>query len=270
MSGAGSWPLRVRQHHVEWLLDRLTERDRRIVLALARVRLLAGPQLERLAFSDLSGRSRSVVRWRVLKRLTDWRVLLPLGRRVGGNALGSTVTAYALDTAGLALARLLAGDDSQRLPRRPGVPGERFVRHVLGVSELYVSLVEAERRGHLELVDFRAEPDAWLPDGLGGWLKPDAYLVVAAGQVEDCWAVEVDMATEHLPTLKRKCETYAGFHRRGQLGPHGVMPRVLLIVPDEHRREVVAEMLAGLSAESLFYVATEREAVSSIVELLHK
>lgn len=38
---------------------------------------MTGSQLERLAFMDLVGRSRSVVRWRVLKRLVDWRVLVP-------------------------------------------------------------------------------------------------------------------------------------------------------------------------------------------------
>jgi hypothetical protein len=273
VSGAGGGRVqRVRQHHVEWLADRLSERDREILIDTGRVRLLTGRQIERLHFFDLAGRSRSVVRWRVLKRLTDWRILLPLPRRIGGGP-GSAVTAYTLDTAGLALLRLFASDSGNQPPvRRPGTPGDRFIRHVLGVSELYVKLVEVTRNSAAELVDFRAEPDAWMRGGLGGWLKPDAYLVLAAGQVEDCWAVEVDKATEHLPTLKRKAEAYLDFYQRGQLGPHGVMPRVLFTVPSGQRRDAIAAMLeqAPPPADTLLQVVTEDHAAAYLLEVLRE
>jgi hypothetical protein len=257
---------------VEWVAERLSQRDRHIVTDVGRVRVLTGGQIERLHFCDLSGRSRSVVRWRVLKRLTGWRVLVSLPRRIGG-VPGSAVTAYTLDTAGRALRSLLVNDSTHQLPaRRPGTPGERFIRHALTVSELYVTLVEAIRHGAADLVDFRAEPEAWMPNGLGGWLKPDAYLMLAAGEVEDCWAVEVDKASEHLPTLKRKCDAYVDFHQRGQLGPHGVMPRVLITVPDEKRREAVAAMLDHLSSpvDTLLHVTTEEHASHYLLEALRE
>jgi hypothetical protein len=261
---------RIRQRHVEWVADRLTPRDQHILMDVRQVRLLTGAQIERLHFYDLSGRSRSVVRWRVLKRLTDWRVLLPLPRRVGGPA-GSAVTAYTLDTVGLALLPLLAQDSTHQLSlRRPGTPGERFLRHVLAVSELYVTLIEATRNSTTQLVDFRAEPAAWMPNGLGGWLKPDAYLRLAAGDIEDCWAVEVDKATEHLPTLKRKVQAYLDFHQRGQLGPHDVMPRVLITVPDTKRQDAVSVMLDQLPSpgDSLLHVITEEHAPRYLFEAL--
>ena len=274
MSGAGgNRRQRVRQPYVDWLADRLNERDWKILVDVGRVRVLTGLQLERLHFTDLVGRSRSVVRWRVLKRLVDWRVLMPLERRIGGSTHGSTITAFTLDTAGLALLRLhTAASDNHPPLRRPGTPGERFLRHVLGVSELYVQLVETARTSSLELVDFRAEPNAWMSNGLGGWLKPDAYIVVAAGDVEDCWAIEVDKATEHLPTLKRKCETYLDFQRRGQLGPHGVTPRVLITVPDDKRREAIQTMFDHLPppADSLIHVVTEIRAVDYLVQVLRE
>jgi hypothetical protein len=265
---------RVRQRHIDWLTERLSPRDWRILEFLRISRLLTGSQLERLAFTDLGGRSRSVVRWRVLKRLVDWRVLVPLNRRIGGAARGSAGMAYALDSAGLALIRFrtAAHGAEPRIPRRPGLPGERFLRHVLTVSELYVQLVEASRGGGFELVEFRAEPDAWHPDGLGGWLKPDAYVLLAYGDVEDCWAIEVDKATEHLPTIRHKVETYLDFMQRGQLGPHGMMPRVLLTVPDDSRQAAIQSMLDHVPslAENLFRVVVEDRAIPYLLQVLRQ
>lgn len=271
MSG-GRAVQRVRQAHVDWLLDRLSERDWWIVTAMGRVRLLTGQQIERLAFADLSGRSRSVVRWRVLKRLADWRVLASLPRRVGGAVRGSGSTAYALDSAGQQLVRMRDDVPDYVHVRRPTMPGERFVRHVLAVSELYVQLVEAARRGGFELADFRAEPFAWVPDGLGGWLKPDAFLSVSSSEVSDDWFAEVDLATEHIPTLKRKVETYLDFYERGQFGPNGVMPRVLFVVPDERRQEAAQLMLGRLPVltNTLVHAVTASEAVRYIVQVLRE
>ena len=256
---------RVRQTHVDWLLDRLSDRDWQIVRAVARVRVMTGAQLERLVFVDLVGRSRSVVRWRVLKRLVDWRVLMMLPRRVGGR--GSSSAAYVLDTAGQTLVRL--GDVR---PRRPGEPGERFLRHVLAVSELYVQFVATARGGGFELTDYQAEPLAWMPDGFGGWLKPDAFVSLAQGDVADDWFIEIDLATEHLPTLKRKVETYLDFFQRGQLGPNGVMPRVLFVVPDQQRQEAIRAILDRLpvTANSLVHVVTASEAVRYLVQVLRE
>jgi hypothetical protein len=274
MSASSPTPQRVRQRHIDWLTDRLSPRDWQILDFLRISRLLTGTQLERLAFIDLVGHSRSVVRWRVLKRLVDWRVLVPLNRRIGGAARGSAGTVYALDSAGQALARFRATEhgDESRSPRRPGVPGERFLRPRAHLSELYVQLVEASRGGGFELVEFRAEPDAWHPDSLGGWLKPDAYVLLASGDVEDCWAIEVDKATEHLPTIRRKIETYLDFMQRGQLGPHGMMPRVLITVPDDTRRAAIQGMLDHLPplAENLFRVVVEDRAIPYLLQVLRQ
>lgn len=256
---------RVRASHLDWLLDHLNERDRQITQEVARTRLLTSSQIERLCFATLAGRSRSITRSRVLKRLTDWRVLGMLPRRVGGH--GSAQAVYFLDAAGQAV----AGSWDSR-PRRAGLPGERFVRHVLAVSELYVGLSELARQGAFELLDFRAEPAAWVPDGLGGLLKPDAYLSLAVGGLADDWFIEIDLATEHLPTLKRKAETYVSFYQRGQLGPNGVMPKVLFSVPDEQRREAILTMLAHQfhSTPALFHVTTQQANAPYLIEVLRE
>ncbi|MCA1704568.1 MAG: replication-relaxation family protein, partial [Actinobacteria bacterium] len=112
--------------------------------------------------------------------------------------------------------------------RRPAQVGERFLAHALAVSELYVTVTTGTAVAGMELEAFDTEPASWWPDGLGGWLKPDAYLVLDThGARWHLWA-EVDRATESLPTIRRKLDSYMEFYQRGCLGPNGVMPRVLV------------------------------------------
>jgi hypothetical protein len=273
MSGS-SRPQRVRQAHVEWVLERLSSRDRALISGVGRVRLLTSSQLERLYFTELSGRSRSVVRARVLKRLTDWRVLTSLPRRVGGiSGGGSAQTVYALDSAGQSIHAILSQQTNLAgRVRRPSVPGERFVRHTLTISELYVCAVEASRLGEFQLATFTAEPEAWFPDGLGGLMKPDAYMVVSSGQVEDSWAIEVDKATEHVPALRRKLAAYLDYVKRGELGPDGVLPRVLITVPDERRSVAVSGVIAAMPepASKMFVLSVEDHAISVVAEVLRE
>jgi Replication-relaxation len=244
------------------LRERLSERDMAVIRDVARLRLATSTQLERLHFADVS----AVVRRRVLGRLVQWRVLTTLERRVGGVRAGSAGLVFALDLAGQ---RLAQADDRARRPRQPGV---RHVRHVLAVAELYVSLVEWARGEDWRLETFQAEPASWWPDERGGVLKPDAYLVVTGPEHTDHYWAEVDLATEHLPTLKRKLAVYLEFWRGGQLGPEGVMPRVLVTVPDAERYSGVVRLIHQLpsGAENLIIVALAKDAAEVIVRCLNQ
>jgi len=265
---------RVRPALVVALAETLSERDWQIIDTVNRLRLVTGLQLERLTFADLQGRSRSVVRWRVLKRLVDWRVLAPLARRVGGSLRGSAQLVYALDVVGERLLRLRRNlrQDEQRV-RRAAVPGERFVRHTVAVSELYVSLIEQSRAGGFQVDEFLAEPASWCANGVGGWMKPDGYVVLSGADVTDHWWVEVDLATEAVPTLRGKFLAYVDFVSRGQLGPAGsVVPRVLVTVPSEERQDTIDRVVAGLPAPAgeLFRVVLYDAAAASLVATLHE
>jgi hypothetical protein len=235
---------------VERLCEGLSGRDQAVLHDLARVRVLTGVQLTRLHFTDLSATSRERTRRRVLARLAVRDLVTTLERRIGGARAGSAGLVYALGVAGQHVVQFLAQDDEQpvKRPRQPWTPGRLFLAHSLAVSELYVRLVEAARSGALELRAYEAVPASWVPDGLGGWLKPDAYVVLGADDVEDSWWVEVDRATESLPTMKRKLRTYLDFVQRGQFGPDGVVPRVLITVPDDKpkRHADIKELFAHL------------------------
>jgi len=188
-----SVPARVRPAHVDWVASRLSARDRDIVEIVNRLRVVSSTQLSRLFFADLrAGRSRTTARTRALRRLVAWRVLCPLERRTGGHGGGSGAQCYALDSTGQRQA-----EDAGGRVRRPGAPGQRTLRHILGVSELYVSLVELGRTAGFTVAAFEAEPGCWWPNGLGGRLKPDAYALLACGTVRDHWWLEHDQAEPH-------------------------------------------------------------------------
>jgi hypothetical protein len=264
---------RVRWAYVEALAERLTDRDWQIIATLDRVRLATGLQLERLHFNDLGTRSRSVMRWRVLKRLVDARVLLPLDRRVGTARRGSSKLVYVLDSAGSRLARMhVASDSPEGLQRRPRVPGERFVAHGLAVTELYVILVEHARLGRFTLDDYMVEAAAYWPDGLGGWMKPDALVQLHGTDVTDYWWYEADLATESLPTIRSKLLTYLDFVQRGQLGPDGVVPRVLIGVPAGKRQAAIQSVISTLPApaEVMFTVTLMPDVVTVMARELMK
>lgn len=145
--------------------------------------------------------------------------------------------------------------------------------HNLAVAELYVGLVEAARSHTLILVDYRAEPAAWWRDNEGEWIKPDARAVLGTGDIEDSWAIEVDQATESLPTLRRKLAVYLDLVANEEHGPDGgPLPRVLVTVPNERRLNAVRELVRLLPepAEELFAVTLHDRAVPYIAEVLRE
>jgi hypothetical protein len=254
---------RVGRAQVEQLREALSERDWAVTGDVARLRLVTGAQLERLHFADLADGSRAVVRRRVLGRLVRERVLATLERRIGGVRAGSAGLVYSLDTAGY---RLVAADGG----RRAGLPGGRYMRHVLAVSELYASLVDVSRHGQFRLITFDAEPASWWPDSRGGVLKPDAAVRVEAGAHRDNWWIEVDRATESLPTLRAKLMVYLDFYNRGGRGPEEIMPWILITVPDAKRHSDVVRLIRQLpsGSESLFVVTLDKDAVDEIMRVL--
>lgn len=263
-------PKRVRAGHVAWVAERLSDRDWRILEAINKLRLATGFQLERLFFFDLTARSKIVTRSLSLSRLTTWRVLNRLPRRVGGAMRGSSVAIYAVGSAGKRLLVQRANGNGAAIRVRASVPSEEFVKHILAVSEFRVRLVEAEREGLLVLRQYITEPSCWWPNGRGNWLKPDAFFVISNGKVDHLWWLEADRASESLPTIERKLHTYLDFVRKGQLGPRGTVPRVLVSVPTEGRQAAIAGIVRRLPspADELFEVTVDRDALLALLAYL--
>ncbi len=244
-------------------------RDRAVLGDVARWRLLSARQIERLHFAQgdqaATALSRARSCRRSLERLVRERLLVRLERRVGGVRAGSASFVYSIGPVGQ---RLIGWPGPRRRWREPSA---LFVAHTLAVSELYVRLHEAARRGVLELsTPPQPEPECWrsLP-GMGGrsLLKPDLAVHLVAGDYEYRWFVEVDLGSEHQPALVRKCRAYEAYYRSGvEQAEHCVFPRVLWVVPDDARAGVicrVVEQAPGLTA-GLFVVATNDQAVAML------
>jgi hypothetical protein len=227
-------------------LNEFSSRQYAVLADLHRVRLLSGGQLERLHFARLATpNARSSARRRTLGGLVASGLVTTLPRRIGGERAGSAGLIYTLDARGH---RLLAEaePDGHRV-RRPWSIGLPFVQHSLAVAELYVRLRELETAGTIRLLQFATEPACWYqsPQGI---LKPDAWTVYETGEWEEHWWLEVDRATESLPTLERKLRQYLAFAASGQVGPLGITPRVLLTVPTAARLAATQRVIDNLPA----------------------
>lgn len=254
----------VTSNRLHRLRAELTERDWQVVNTVGRMRVASASQLKALHLADVAHRHAQ----RTLTSLVRRRVLARLPRMVGGVRGGSAGHIYTLDVAGQHLVGLAAG----KRPERPRGVREAFLAHSLAVTDVYVRLVLAERVGALEVRRFSAEPQSWRicygPGGVRTKLKPDAYVVLAVDGYEDHWFIEVDLGTERAPALGRKCALYRAYWQSGtEEADGGVFPRVLWLVRDERRAEVLREVVRRQpgDAAQLFDVALIDRVVARVL-----
>jgi hypothetical protein len=251
------------------LQERLSERDRRILEHVAQLRLLRARQIQCLVFPDEQHANAATAARccrRVLERLTRDRLLVRLERRVGGVRAGSASFVYAISPIGH---RLIHPAGTRRRLREPSL---RFVDHTLAVADLLVAVTFHARGGAWELVQWQSEPNSWRQVvTLGGTivLRPDLFFVLAVGEYELRWFIELDRATEHLPAITRKCRLYNTYYRSGtEQQEHSVFPRILWIAPSEQRATWLRNTIAAdrRLAAGLFGVTTTDQALTALAE----
>lgn len=246
------------------LADELSPREQEMLETVARLRLVSGRQLERLFFAaGANPATNARLARRTLARLVEYGVLGRLQRRVGGARAGAAGHVYFATTRGQRLVAYWQG----RGLARPGSryePTATFARHVLGIAECYVRLVEADRDGAVELLEFACEPACWCAyAGPGGrsWVKPDAYVRIGSREYETRSWIEIDCGTEGRGALTRKCRAYAGAYRAGVMADG--FPQVVWIVTSAKRVELLHAVCSSLPAEvwKLFVVTTPERAL---------
>ena len=249
------------------LRESLSDRDLLILERVGSLRLLCAHQIQALLFADdrhATPATAARTCRRTLERLTRYRLLVRLDRRVGGARSGSASFVYALTTLGQRVIR----NDGPR--RRLAEPSARFVDHTLTVAAVFVQINVHGRKMGWELLDWQSEPDCWrIVNTLGGRvnLRPDFYVVLGVDGYELRWFVEIDRATEHLPAITRKCRLYHSYYKGGhEQRLNKVFPRVLWVVPNEHRVDRVRAVIDAdrrLTAD-LFRVATDERMLATI------
>lgn len=238
---------------------RLSSRAMDVLGWLYRFRLLTTDQLERLHVPNGPPASRRRLAQMLLRRLVDDGLVVRLGRRIGSTRRGCI---YGLTARGVATLGLPGLFGKRR--RRVWTGKPYFQDHMLAVAETYVRVVEACREGPTELLGFDAEPAAWRrfpgPGGEVVTLKPDGLSRIATGKYELHCFVEVDLGTESLPTVQRKCRLYSRYFQTGlEQQRNGVFPRVVWLAPDQKRVRGIAlalQRLSGVDAR-LFTVALQ-------------
>lgn len=250
----------VTRSRVEAVRAQLNSRQIAAVADVGRLGIVTGRQIQRLHYGPSAAAGR--LARKQTGQLVHWRVLSRLGRIDRAGRPGTHGYVYG---AGIVGQRLLDPGRSRYYPR--WTPRPSFMRHALAVSELYVSLREAEKTGPLELVAYDTEPRCWRrffgPGGARSLLKPDALAVVGLGESEYRYFVEMDCATEHRPQIVAKAKTYIRYWQSGrEQAEIGIFPYVLWVTPDVERSTILTEALSTLPPEywQLMVVTTAEEA----------
>ncbi len=266
--GKGVSSPRVGPRGLAQIRDELTPRETAVVQQLGILRLMTGGQIAAVHFPAADhGTPTAAARAcsRELSRLTQDRLLVRLGRRIGGIRAGSSSYVYAPGPVGQ---RLLALDGPRPRFREPSAI---FVDHTLAVSQLVVELTMADRARRCEVLRVQGEPDCWRTfGGVAGrvLLRPDLAVTLGLGDYEADYFIELDRATEHLPAVLRKCQTYQAYYHSGrEQAAHGVFPRVCWVVPDEARAEALRTALDRNRhlTKGLFLVTTSSDSVESLI-----
>jgi hypothetical protein len=168
---------------------------------------------------------------------------------------------------------VLYSNDSPSLASSHADTKSAFEAHVLAVSELAVCLTERASAGAFVVEELRAEPGCWRWfSGVSGKriVKPDLFARLNVGDYELASFVEVDMASESLPTIARKCGVYIDYWRSGaEQRIHGLFPRVWWLVPHARRLQAIGQVIRRLPEETreLFAVVLTEHAPDLLTQL---
>ncbi len=249
----------------------LSERDQRILLLLAELRLMSGDQLRRTFFDGDVGRSESAkgrACHRALAYLTRIGLLATLVRRIGGKRGGSSGHIYTLTGAGKKFVLRQKSGPVARARTSPEF-AEQFALHTLACSEVYVRLVESVRQSEAELIAYESEPACWR-QRVGGFgrpvtLRPDGFARIGTGEIERHWFIEVDRGTENQTTIARQGKAYLAYHQSG--AEDRVMPKVMWLTISSERADLMRKTLhcLGGAAEELFEVGELDDAAGLLI-----
>ncbi len=187
----------------------LTARDKEIIIAVYRHRLLRRDQIDRLFFTQISACNRRLFLLYHHGYLD--RIFKPV-------SFGSSQAVYALDKNGADLIAQELGIERSKInwKRKNNNVELLFLEHTLAISEFYVNLVLSLRKQpDIKLLFWQREskeindrvPD---PSGKRKYLtvSPDAFFGIKRPEGKSYFFIEVDMGTMSVQRYKRKIIAY--------------------------------------------------------------
>ena len=231
--GVNPLPLRPRSVADEQrlaLARLLTDRDRRLLRAVARHRVMTSDQLAEVFFDSRRRAQDRLLRLHGLQVLDRFEPIRPVWGRVPLH--------YVIGRLGAAVLAAEDGTDPDRAVRRwkadraLALGGSQRLRHLLGINDFYAALVGQGRRNDgAGLLDWMTEDEctAWAVD----LVRPDAYGVWSEHGRTTEFFLEYDRGTESLHRLADKLDGYQRLESE-----RGATAWVLFAVPP--KRETTA------------------------------
>jgi len=99
-------------------------------------------------------------------------------------------------------------------------------------------------------------------------LRPDLYVALGVGEYERRFFIEVDRATEHLPTIVRKGKLYEQYYRSGrEQAASEVFPKVLFVTPDDIRAGAIISAIHKTRSltSDLFTATADQDALDVLI-----
>ena len=220
------------------IAELMPERDWDVLRRISEHRYLTTHQIQAFVFTML-GTPESAARTtrHVLQRLARNALIRVTHQRVGGSRSGSAARVWQLAPAG---ARLIQDDGASKRTHEPSV---RFLAHCLAIADVHLGALDLGRQlDSITSVHVETEPSSWRryngPGGEPRWLQPDLAVVINLTDFSDRWFVEVDLGTESIPTLLKKCGQYESYRGSGiEQDLHGAFPLVLWMFNRDDRAQ---------------------------------
>ncbi len=233
----------------------LTERDKRIVLAVYENRYMSRDQIIRVFF-----RTKSVANERLMK-LYQHEYLDRLFKPV---SFGYTQAVYSLDKRGAEIVSKELGIYKEALSwKKRNVKVEfLFLEHTLAISEFWVCLeLAAKERKEIEILFWKRQGEALKdkvsdPDRKQKYLPvtPDAFFGILSPKGKSYFFLEVDLGTQSLKRFKKKIIAYRQYWKSGKYQEkYGFKSfRVLTITTSEKRLKNLIVAARDCGAKSMF------------------
>ena len=221
----------------------LTDKDKAILRTLRDAKCLFTYHIRKLFYYDAKNvRSGSRSTQFTLKRLKEYGLVdVMVDRRIGGVRAGSSSYIWYLTEQGNRLLNL-SQKYKDDVPKRTRFmePADSTLGHRMAISECFVQLNELEHEGKLAIKEVAFEPNNWHYfdfKGKNEILKPDLFIVTSHDGYEYRFFVEIDLSTESIDTVLKKCIRYHKYLQTDtEQKAYGVFPFVLWIVKDEKRK----------------------------------